>query len=111
MKIKFNKGNPDKILIKLLKLENSIIFDDLNINSYNVISNNIKATIYFEKEETEEDKAIKQKEIESLENSIKRRETLLANENYVSKAPSALVEKERETLAQEKEKLTILKNS
>jgi len=49
------------------------------------------------------------KEIESLENSIKRREALLANENYVSKAPATLVEKERETLLQEKEKLAILK--
>ncbi|MCR5787865.1 MAG: hypothetical protein K6G37_02125, partial [Bacilli bacterium] len=39
---------------------------------------------------------------------IKRRETLLANENYVSKTPSALVEKERETLKQEQEKLAIL---
>ena len=49
------------------------------------------------------------KEMETLENSIKRREALLANENYVSKAPAALVEKERETLKQEQEKLAILK--
>ena len=107
MKIKF-ESNPDELLIKMLKLEDSITTDELDINSYNVLSNNIKAVIYFEKEETEEDKALKEKEIESLKNSIKRREALLANENYVSKAPAALVEKERETLKQEQEKLAIL---
>ena len=109
MKIKFETSNPSELLIKLLKLDECIINDSLNINSYNVMSKNIKATIYYEKEETEEDKALKLKEIESLENSIKRRETLLLNENYVNKAPAALVEKERQTLEQEKEKLAILK--
>ena len=93
----------------MLKLEDLVVSDELNINFYSVISNNIKATIYFEKEETEEDKQAKLKEIEALENSIKRREALLANENYVSKAPAPLVEKERETLKQEIEKLAILK--
>ena len=111
MKIKFIGNNPDELLIKILKLEDQLIDEELAINSYNVISNNIKAVIYFEKEESEEDKALKQKEIESLESSIARRKALLSNENYVNKAPAALVEKERETLKQEEEKLTILKNS
>ena len=110
MKIKFDTDY-NKLLVKILKLEESIITNELNINSYNVLSNNIKAVIYFEKQETEEDKLLKQKEIESLENSIKRREALLSNENYINKAPKELVEKERETLKQEQEKLTILKNS
>ena len=111
MKIKFIGNNPDELLIKILKLEDQLIDEELAINSYNVISNNIKAVIYFEKDESEEDKALKQKEIESLESSIARRKVLLSNENYVNKAPAALVEKERETLKQEEEKLTILKNS
>ena len=108
MKIKFDTDY-SKLIIKMLKLEDCIITDKLNINSYDVVSKNIKATIYFEKQETEEDKQARLKEIESLENSIKRRENLLANQNYVSKAPANLVEKERETLKQEKEKLAILK--
>ena len=107
MKIRF-ESDPDELLIKMLKLEDSITSDNLDINSYNVISNNIKATIYFEKEETEEDKLLKQKEIESLQNSINRRKALLSNENYCNKAPKELVEKERETLKQEEEKLAIL---
>lgn len=108
MKIKFDTDY-SKLIIKILKLEDCIVTDKLNINSYDVVSKNIKATIYFEKQETEEDKQARLKEIESLENSIKRRENLLANQNYVSKAPANLVEKERETLKQEKEKLAILK--
>ena len=49
--------------------------------------------------------ALKQKQIEALKQSIERRKKLLANENYVNKAPQALVEKERKTLAEEEEKL------
>ena len=47
--------------------------------------------------------------IADLEASIARRKNLLANENYVAKAPAQLVEKERETLASEEEQLAILK--
>ena len=111
MKIKFISGNVDELLIKILKLEDLTTNEDLNIKSFNVISKNIKALIYFEKEETENEKILKQKEIESLESSIKRREMLLSNENYVNKAPKELVEKEKLTLNQEKEKLSILKNN
>ena len=108
MKIRFDTDYSE-LIVKMLKLEECIITDKLNINSYDAVSKNIKATIYFEKQETEEDKQARLKEIESLENSIKRRENLLANQNYVNKAPANLVEKEKETLKQEKEKLAILK--
>jgi len=37
--------------------------------------------------------------------SIERREKLLSNENYVSKAPSNIVESERNNLQKEKEML------
>ena len=40
-----------------------------------------------------------------LKQSIERRKKLLANVNYVNKAPQELVEKERKTLAEEEEKL------
>jgi len=43
-----------------------------------------------------------------LENSIIRREKLLANENYVAKAPLNVVDSERENLASEKEKLQVV---
>ena len=40
-----------------------------------------------------------------LEASIKRREKLLANENYVNKAPANIVENDRKKLEEEKKKL------
>ena len=50
------------------------------------------------------------KDKERLENSIERRKKLLGNENYVSKAPKELVEKEKETLKQEEQELELIIN-
>ena len=93
------------IVKKILKIEDNIIDKPLNINSYNVSSNNIKATIYFEKIETEEEKQLKENTIKSLQQSIERREKLLSNPNYVSKAPSNIVEMDRTKLEEEKKQL------
>ena len=51
---------------------------------------------------------LKEKQINDLIASIERRKKLLANENYVAKAPAELVEKERETLKSEEEELALL---
>ena len=40
--------------------------------------------------------------------SINRREKLLANQNYINKAPKDIVENERETLKKEKQELDII---
>ena len=58
--------------------------------------------MYYEKVISEEDKLLKQKQIESLKNSIARREKLLSNEGYLNKAPKELVLSEKEKLEQEK---------
>jgi valyl-tRNA synthetase len=50
------------------------------------------------------------KEIEKLEVSIARRETLLSNEGYVSKAPKSIVDNEVDSLKKEKEQIVILKS-
>ena len=108
-KVLFDENSENKdLIIKLLKLDENIINKPLDTTSYKVFSHKVKATIYFEKVETEADKKAKEAQIKLLESSIERREKLLANENYVNKAPAALVEKERETLNKEKEKLAIL---
>lgn len=104
LKVKFDK-KPDEIVIKLLKLEDNIIEEDLNIKSYKVLSNYVNATIYYEKEETKEDIENKNALIEKLKESIKRRENLLSNENYVNKAPANIVEMDRVKLEEEKKKL------
>ena len=53
----------------------------------------------------EKEKASILKEKERLENSISRREKLLSNENYVSKAPQNIVDQERKNLEEEKSNL------
>ena len=53
---------------------------------------------------------LKNKQISDLEASIARRKNLLSNENYLNKAPKELVEKEKNTLKDEEEKLAKLKN-
>lgn len=93
--------------LKLLKIEDKQT-NKINKKEYPVIYKNYKVTIYYEKEETESDKLLKEKQIESLKNSIERREKLLANASYVNKAPAHLVEEEKKKLAQELEALKAL---
>ena len=107
-KVKLNNNEDYSLIIKMLKLNDSLISQDLSINSYNVLSGVYDATIYFEKVITEEELKLKEKQIGDLKKSIARRKILLANANYVSKAPQTLVEKERETLASEEELLKTL---
>ena len=103
LKVMFN--NKNNLVINLLKLQDNIIDKPLSIKNYAVSSNSISATIYFEKQETENDLLLKQNQIESLKKSIERREKLLSNENYVNKAPSNIVEMDRQKLEEEKKKL------
>ena len=80
--------------------------DPDNMVSCNFKSSNINITYFFEREEIDT-KALEE-EIAKLEQSIKRREGLLANENYVNKAPANIVELDRKKLAEEKEKMNNL---
>jgi valyl-tRNA synthetase len=105
LKILFENSKYNDLVIKTLRLTDNLVNEALSIKSYPVSSNNIKATIYFEKEETNEDIENKQKQIEDLKASIERREKLLSNENYVSKAPANIVEMDRVKLEEEKNKL------
>ncbi len=111
MKVLFSKEDDYSLIIKMLKIQDNIVKEPLNIKSYKVLTDKIKAEIFFEKKETEEDKKLKEEEIKALTLSIERREKLLANENYVNKAPKNIVDMDRAKLKEEKEKLEILKNS
>ena len=110
MKIYFESNTDNDLIVKMLKIKDNIINEIMDITSYKVFSNKVKATIFFEKVETEKEKLARIKEIKELEESIKRREKLLSNENYVNKAPANVVENERMQLAREKESLEILNN-
>ncbi len=99
----------DEIIIKMLKLQDTRVEKELDMNAYHVQSGKYEATIYYEKVISEEEKKLKEKQINDLMASIERRKKLLANENYVNKAPKELVLKERETLEKEEELLKTLK--
>ena len=89
----------------MLKLEDNLVKEPLGIKAYKVFSNRVKATIFFERVETEADKLARDTQIKVLTASIERREKLLANENYINKAPKAIVDADREKLESEKKKL------
>lgn len=108
MKVMFDTTDDNNLIVKMLKLDENLVKEPLGIKSYNVFSKRVKATIFFEKMETEADKVLKETQIAALKTSIARREKLLANENYVAKAPKNIVDMDREKLKEEKEKLALL---
>ena len=106
MKVMFDTEDDNDLIVKMLKLDDSnIVKEPLGINAYKVFSTKIKATIFFEKIESEADKIQKDLTIKALQASIERREKLLSNENYVNKAPQNIVELDKQKLAEEKKKL------
>ena len=112
MKVMFDTTDDNSLIIKMLKINDNIINAPLGIKAYKVFSDRIKATIFFERIETKEEKSLKENQINVLKESIARREKLLSNENYVNKAPKNIVELDRQKLASEKEKLdNLLKNN
>ena len=107
--IKINNHEDYSLIMKLLRI-NLDEHNEIKGTKYSVIYKNYNLDIYYEKEVTEEDMMLLNKQISELESSIERRKNLLSNENYVAKAPKELVEKERLTLKAEEEKLAKLKN-
>lgn len=105
MKVMFDTTDNNDLIVKMLKLDDNIVTKPLGMKAYKVFTNCIKATIFFEKKETEADKLLKEGQIKLLTESIARREKLLANENYVNKAPAKVVDFDRQKLAEEKAKL------
>ena len=105
MKVLFETKGDNDLVIKMLKLQDNLTDKPLDIKSYTVFSKNIRALIFFEKIETEEDKAAKEAQIKMLQSSIERREKLLSNENYVNKAPKNIVDMDKQKLEEEKKKL------
>ena len=108
MKVMFDTTDDNNLIVKMLKLDENLVSEPLGIKSYKVFSKRVKATIFFEKMETEADKALKETQIAALKASIARREKLLANENYVAKAPKNIVDMDRQKLQEEKDKLALL---
>ena len=106
IKVKVNFNN--KLINNMLKLDENLVSESLNITEYKVKFNNLEASIYYEKEITKEDLLIQEKQIEALKASIEKREKLLSNVGFTSKAPEKLVNEEREKLESEKKLLSTL---
>ena len=103
--VKVNSDANYDLIFKVLKINNDMIIQESAKNKINVKYQDYDLDIYYEVVLSKEDLELKQKQIESLKQSIERRKKLLANVNYVNKAPQELVEKERKTLVEEEEKL------
>ena len=107
-KVKINNNEDYSLIFKILKIDKSKL-EDIQGQKYSCIAGIYNLDIYYEKEISEDDILLKEKQIKSLVASIERRKALLSNENYLSKAPEQLVENERKTLQEEQMKLKMLK--
>ena len=106
--IKINSNDDYSLIFKLLRI-NPDEHANITGTKYTCIYKNYNIDLYYDKEITEEDIMLKNKQISDLEASITRRKNLLSNENYLNKAPKELVEKEKVTLKDEEEKLALEK--
>ena len=98
-----------ELITRMLKIDKENILDSIP-DTESKVQNNLYA-IYFDFDNSkniEKEKETLNREKIRLENSITRRRNLLANENYVSKAPENLVMNERETLKKEEAELQII---
>ena len=105
LKVKINNDEDYSLIIKMLKLQDAIIENNLDITKFNVSNNRYNMDIFYQKQITEEDIKLKEKQIEMLKSSISRREKLLSNPGYLNKAPKNLVCEEQRKLEEEKKEL------
>ena len=97
----------ENIIDKLLKNKKIDNYQTLDTLTFNFMGENVN--LYYDNSlnKTAEIEGL-YKEKERLETSITRREKLLANVNYVNKAPKNIVENEKQTLEKEKQELEII---
>ena len=100
----YKKLDNIEILSSMLKLDKDKFINKKNDLDEIVIDKNV-SLLYNGSENKEKELEILNKEKERLIASIDRREKLLSNENYVSRAPKNIVEQERKTLKEEKDNL------
>lgn len=103
-------GKYQELVLNMLKVKEENLTDKTSENS---VSYN-GYTIYYIFDNTknlEEEKNNLLKEKERLINSIERRKKLLSNENYISKAPQNIVEKEKADLEKEENNLKNILNT
>ena len=99
----------NELILKMLKLEDKRVISSNLSGKIEVILDNYKAILcYDDSKQKDEELANLEKEKSTLEASIERRKKLLANQNYVSKAPAKIVEAEKANLGHEETQLKIV---
>ena len=109
--IKISNNDVKTIIINMLKLSDKMVSDKSDLKEDVISYKDLEIKLYYDNTENEMvEKANLEKEYDRLVNSIKRREKLLSNDNYVNKAPSNIVLNERNQLKLEQEQLEMIKN-
>ena len=99
--VRFNNDSDYEMIINMLKLKDKINDDTDYNNVYDVVHKNYSISVFYGNNVNQNDILLKEKHIMELKQSIARRKKLLANENYVNKAPKEIVDKERKMLDNE----------
>ena len=102
--------NSKDILARMTKCQNFVNTYEGEFTNLDIAFMDSKISLFYDGSMSEEDWKLLEKEIEKLKASIERREKLLSNENYTSKAPAHVVENDRKTLEKEKNELELLIN-
>ena len=100
-----------EVLTKMLKISDEHRLEEKAKDGIQLVSPNqtYEIVYYFDNSVNKEEELKKlNQEKERLMNSISRREKLLSNPGYLSKAPEAIVKKEREDLEKEKNHLQMV---
>ena len=90
----------------MLKITEKSLEKDPDGEKYSYESKLITISFYQKGEEINKELLIT--EIDKLKTSIEKRKKLLSNENYLTKAPTKVVELDKQRLKEEQEKLDIL---
>ena len=100
----------ENLIIKMLKIEDKISPSNIEDKQCEIVKyHHLELQIFYDNSQNlKEELENLQKEQQKLISSIERREKLLSNENYLAKAPLAVVSKEREDLVKEKEQLKLI---
>ena len=111
VKIEINNIYIKELVKDMLKLNNKEVIDNNDDSSVvNITKYDFSIDIIYDNSQNKEELERKQaEEIKKLTESIARRKKLLSNSNYLNKAPSEIVTKEKKALEEELSQLESLK--
>ncbi len=106
--VKYNVDGDYRLIQNMLRIGGNEIINREYNSSHDVIYKDYSIKVLYDKDDEGDSETLK-KRIAELKSSITRRQNLLANEGYTSKAPKNIVDAEREKLKEEEEELKRIK--